>query len=323
MGWRAFRLPVVGEVLLLVGALAGTIWATCPPTKPNMPGLQWWWQRWVQGLLGGVAGALEPQRWRAYWLRQEGWWGTIGRRGRGLGRTVWWWLVATCGASSCTVGWRSRGARAKMLGGRPGKGFHPKGLGGWPWFGWGGVVGILVCQGGLRGQWALAAREGVPGFRPKRPLQEFPSWAAGRPQGSRLGFCHCWVGCARGCRGGVPEDRTRASPYVARPLRRHHRGKHRGFPLPEAGNGRPGLQRVAPGKTVRAWGGRPARHPRPVGWRGVCWCCATRMWRVGCRKVGRMAGIGSLQARRGGLEACSCGRWCRRHQSHRPTGWCG
>ena len=25
-----------------------------------------------------------------------------------------------------------------------------------------------------------------------------------------------------------------------------------GFPLPEAGNGRPGLQRVAPGKTVRA-----------------------------------------------------------------------
>ena len=41
-GWGGgqFRLPVVGEVLLLVGALAGTIWATCRPTKPNMPGLQ-------------------------------------------------------------------------------------------------------------------------------------------------------------------------------------------------------------------------------------------------------------------------------------------
>ena len=40
MGWRAFRLGVVREVLLLVGALAGTIWAACRPTKPNMPGLQ-------------------------------------------------------------------------------------------------------------------------------------------------------------------------------------------------------------------------------------------------------------------------------------------
>ena len=29
----------------------------------------------------------------------------------------------------------------------------------------------------------------------------------------------------------------------------------------------------------------------------MCWCCrATRTWRVGCRKAGRMAGIGSLRA---------------------------
>ena len=33
MGWRAFRLGVAGERLLLVGALAGTVW-------PNMPELQ-------------------------------------------------------------------------------------------------------------------------------------------------------------------------------------------------------------------------------------------------------------------------------------------
>ena len=47
----AFRLGVAGEVLLLVGALAGTIW----------------WQRRVQGLLGGGAGVLEPQWWSACW----------------------------------------------------------------------------------------------------------------------------------------------------------------------------------------------------------------------------------------------------------------
>ena len=46
--------------------------------------------------------------------------------------TAWWGLVATCGASSCNVGWHSRGARAKMLGGRPGKGCRPKEFGGWP-----------------------------------------------------------------------------------------------------------------------------------------------------------------------------------------------
>ena len=47
------------------------------------------------------------------------------------------------------------------------------------------VAGILAASR------RVAAREGVPGFRPKRLLQEVPSWAAGRPQGSRLGFCHC------------------------------------------------------------------------------------------------------------------------------------
>ena len=35
----SFTTGIVGEMLLLVGALAGTIWAVCRPTKPNMPGL--------------------------------------------------------------------------------------------------------------------------------------------------------------------------------------------------------------------------------------------------------------------------------------------
>ena len=39
MGLRGLLLGVAGELLLLVGAPAGAVWAWCGPTKPSMLGL--------------------------------------------------------------------------------------------------------------------------------------------------------------------------------------------------------------------------------------------------------------------------------------------